>query len=1107
MPDLSIPWRPRVIMPGRSFRLPVTTEGNEIGLDTSDFKLIDSRWDGRDSTRYFYLRSPSTPGDYKVMVGCGKKVVSTVIQVRTLNDLRQPHTYHGAVWPRRWPLGKGWDSTKRAQTLQDIPLRITASDEQVDWWISQSDETIWGQLPFPEWPQAHFVNVNQGCPNCGTAVFQYGGFYPWLRNHFPSDFRSTCPACSTYYPSNDFLNEDFTGGETPDDGFGYFDEDGYIYLFTATYHRDQVGRFDHQMQQLTGVLRSTPFDETVARKLTIMLLRYATDILYLAAVPQFRYGPSLGAEEPWAWGQPDWSDEADPIEALKAKGMRRYSIDIPYISETLALAYDTVWPFIRQDREIVDRAQALGLQVNTSEEIILLLEEMLAAQLQCTMDRGARSNLPRESMGALAVVRALDRPDAQDVMDWLYDEGPDRLRVFGTNNFFPDGSPPESTGNYNGIHTNGLFTLEYHLRQLRKRHPHAYSEGKYPSLVDDPRAARVARQPHEVTMIGKSWFQFGDGSAPGSKAQLGQADGQTYSLLLQEILIHSHIAPDTIKRAIEYTDDPVVKEIYAAEKSNQPRHIGTTIHDGVGIGILRTNDTPERAALGIVYGDTSNHRHMDLLDVQLFAHGRPFLTDLGYPQSWATIKKWEGNWATHNTVWSVIPGVAPEMIAGRGRLVRTLFTEGIQVLELAAERWIADAESRQWKKPGVSYRRLIALVETEDDGVAVIDFSRIQGGREHWRVCRGLQGCFSTDDLTFTPQSGTVDSVQGNRGNLSSLAYPDYDGLASMDEVALAAAKSAWQGDWQSSVEPEVYLDLHQVSASDETDVLTARATALMGTPEQSDYNFRTLLWRRKVQEPDKPTHVDLVMEPRIGEANLTEVRSVKVIQGAASGAGVTLKTRGGKHITLYWSPEEPGDQDTVFDDGTVMQGPLAVVVDHKVATTGVKTFRYRDHVYSSAGPVEGRIIGLNRDQKTIDVDRLPNIKPGDRIRINPGGRAHNYEIEAVEGLGEGRLRLTLDVTSLIGRSPIESVEGQRIELTMHIMTRTGNLEQTRLQLEANGVWASIEKAYNTMTGRGSTSIQVDDISKLGDLKPGRWVQVVDYVIGDRVVFEPSVGA
>jgi hypothetical protein len=45
------------------------------------------------------------------------------------------------------------------------------------------------------------------------------------------------------------------------------------------------------------------------------------------------------------------------------------------------------------------------------------------------------------------------------------------------------------------------------------------------------------------------------------------------------------------------------------------------------------------------------------------------------------------------------------------------------------------------------------------------------------------------------------------------------------------------------------------------------------------------------------------------------------------------------------------------------------------------------------------------------------------------------------------------------------------------------------------------------MPGRGSTSIQVDDISKLGDLKPGRWVQVVDYVIGDRVVFEPTVGA
>jgi hypothetical protein len=1104
MADLSIPWRPRVIMPERTFRLPVTAEQDDLKMEAVDFKLMDSRWDDRDSARYYYFRSPSAPGDYTVTARCGEKTTATVIQVRSLSDLRQPQEYQGTTWPRRWPLGANSDTLKQGQTLQELPERIIASDEQVNWWTSLSDEMVWKQLPFPEWPQAHFVNVNQGCPHCGTAVFTHSGFYPWLRTHFPGDFRSTCPSCSSIYPSNKFIDNDFTSGETPDDGFGYFDPNGHLYLFTATYHRDQVGRYDHNMQQLTARLRAGSFDEAIARTLTIMLLRYATDILYLAAVPQFRYGPSMSEEEPWSWGQPDWADEAEPVAALFAKGMRRYAIDVPYISETLGLAYDTVWPFIIQDLEIIDRAQALGLPVQTSQDLILLLEDMLAAQLQCIMDRGARSNLPRESMGALTILRALDRPDGQEVMDWLYDEGPDRMRVFGINNFFPDGSPFESTGGYNAIHTNGLFALEYHRRQLHQRHPEAYPEKTYPSLVDDPRAARVIRQPHEVTMVGKSWFQYGDGSAPGCRALHGKDKDPARSLELQDILLHAPLDPETICRAVDYTDDPIVKEVQEAKNANQPRYIGTTIHDGVGIGILRTQEIPERAALGIVYGDSSNHRHMDLLDVQLFAWGRPFLTDLGYPQSWATIRKWEGNWATHNSVWGVIPDGNHELVAGRGRLIRTLFTEGIQVLELEAERWITDAERQKWVKPGVSYRRLIALVETDDDGVAVIDFSRIQGGTEHWRTCRGLQGNFSTADLTLTSQPGTISSADGIRGTVDPLMNPDYAGLSCMDQVAGSPLSPVWQGTWASTVEPGVFLDLHQIAVSDQATLLSARSTALMGTPEQSDYHFHTLLWRRPSQASDPATHIDLVMEPRVGEKTLEQVRPVSAIDGPESASGVTMTTRSGKVITLYWAPDDHEEQDTVFEDGTVLSGPLAVVVDEKITTTGIRSMRCGDQSYTLPGTIKSPILDLDRQARTIDVVDIPHLKPGDRIRINPDGRGHNYGIDAVESLDSGRLRLTLDVTSLIGRSPVKTVEKDCIELSMSIFARTGNLEQTRLQKESDGTWTAITRAYNESPGRGSTSIHVQDVSKLGVLTPGTWLQVVDYVIGDQVVFEPT---
>ena len=78
-----------------------------------------------------------------------------------------------------------------------------------------------------------------------------------------------------------------------------------------------------------------------------------------------------------------------------------------------------------------------------------------------------------------------------------------------------------------------------------------------------------------------------------------------------------------LERAIAFTSDPQIKEIQSSVQNKQHRALGPTILDGVGIAILRTPGAPERAAVGIAYGDTMHHRHRDLLDVQLFAFDRP----------------------------------------------------------------------------------------------------------------------------------------------------------------------------------------------------------------------------------------------------------------------------------------------------------------------------------------------------------------------------------------------------------------------------------------------------------------------------------------------------
>lgn len=1130
MSDLHIPWAPRVVMAGRTFRLPVRAAGEDLRLEAGVFQVIASRGPARDSAMYYYLRAPEKGGDFKIVAQQKGRSAEATVQVRSLEDLRRPHTYNGAQWPRRWPLGKGWRSSKTRQTLQDMP-EGQWHEEQVRWWAGQSDEALWRQLPPAEIPKAHFVNAHQGCPKCGTAVFKYGGFYPWRRNHLPCDFRSTCPSCGAVFPSNDLAAGDFVSGEHADDGYGYFDGEGHIFLFAATYHRDQTSAFDAGIRALTARLRAGGFDAGIARRLGLMLLRYAVEEVYVAAAPQFRYGPSKGVEEPWDWGQTDWGSQSDPVAALFAKGTIRYSIDTPYVIEALALAYDTVWPFLRDDRELVSRAQALGLGVERPEDAVGLIEEMLACLLQCTLDRGARSNLPRESEGALALLRSLDRGDAQEVMDWLYDEGPDMLRTFGINDFFPDGMPHEAPGGYNGIHYNGLFDLEYHLRGLRALHPGAYPESRYPSLMDDPRVPRVARQPNEITLIGKSYLQYGDGSAPGTNASGRAGSTRAGSIVLTEDCFHDGLDPETLERAAAFTGDPEVREVREAVRNRRHRRIGTTVHDGAGIAILRTGEAPERAAAGVVYGDTTVHRHRDLLDVQLYAFGRPFLTDLGYPQSWATPSKWEGNWATHNTVWGIVRGVPGGGFAGRGRLVRTLFAEGVQVLDVEADRWAWDRERQRWYQPGVTYRRLVALVETDGQGIVLVDLSRVRGGAEHWRVCRGLEGQFETEGFELTSRGGTVASPEGRRGVLEGLAYPDYEGLACMDDVAEGRALSSWKGRWQSRVEPGVHLDLHQVRVSFSTEFMTARATAVMGKPEESNYEYRAVVWRRRPADAGDVTCVDLVFEPRAGEATLSQARAIHVTSGDPAGSGVELVTRGGRRVAVYWSPEAGGA--TKFSDGTELHGALSAVVDGQVFASGATAIQAQGKGWAFEGArQQGRIVGLGRKACTVDVEGLRDVRARDRVVINPEGRGHNYEVEKVESLSDGRLRLKLDVTSLLGRAPVVSAGPEKVELGRNIVARTGNLHRTRLETDGswaeiaevdsescrkagrrNGgieTWAEIAEAANlSSSGWGSeeTTLWLDgqkgDAEKMKGLAAGTWVSVVDYVAGDAVLFEP----
>ncbi len=73
-----------------------------------------------------------------------------------------------------------------------------------------------------------------------------------------------------------------------------------------------------------------------------------------------------------------------------------------------------------------------------------------------------------------------------------------------------------------------------------------------------------------------------------------------------------------------------------------------------------------------------------------------------------------------------------------------------------------------------------------------------------------------------------------------------------------------------------------------------------MGAPEESNYRFRALLWRRTPEREGEATCVDLVFEPRVGEATLAGAAAIPVRTGPETASGLELATRQGRRIALY---------------------------------------------------------------------------------------------------------------------------------------------------------------------------------------------------------------
>jgi hypothetical protein len=232
----------------------------------------------------------------------------------------------------------------------------------------------------------------------------------------------------------------------------------------------------------------------------------------------------------------------------------------------------------------------------------------------------------------------------------------------------------------------------------------------------------------------------------------------------------------------------------------------------------------------------------------------------------------------------------------------------------------------------------------------------------------------------------------------------------------------------------------------------------------------------------------------------------------------VRIVTRAGRRVHLYWAPDADPAAVTRFEDGTCLHGALAVVATEplprasasleprrlsrspRVTASGSTVIESLGHAWRfDQVEQSGTITALDRAAFTVDVVGLRQAPVGERLCINPGGRARSYRIESARPLAEG-LRLQLDVTSVLGRARVAAVDGCDIELDAFLVTRTAYLRRARLQRETDDAWQVIDHAAN----RDGFSTVVRLASPLSEAEPGQWVAAVDYVVGDAVTLTPA---
>ena len=765
-----------------------------------------------------------------------------------------------------------------------------------------------------------------------------------------------------------------------------------------------------------------------------------------------------------------------------------------------ATCYDEISEAMDGDAELLAFAQKHVPEIKTIDDVKVYIEDRLfRAGIQALLDGRILPNTgwAEEAMATLSLMMndfGEKKPNSQDCLEWLY-YGGGRLITVG-NQFYKDGSSYESTS-YNSARS-GFIRCAAALKRLRTLSPNAPGWERYPDISENEKL-----------------LAYSNAYAPAIRA----LDG-----------------PFTI----------CVGDVGGTDVSRKPFYgLGgrpSEFIDGYGLGVLRSSRGKDQRDATLFYGGLRGHAHYDPLMLGLHGFGRDLLPNIGYPQSWNFAPAWEWSLFTHNTVvvdrdekpCSTVIGSITAWSPGEN---------GVQVME-ASKRPYRINQPRGEKGPNVTdYRRMVALVDIDQEHWYAVDVFRVTGGNDHLQSWHG----------GYTQNSVTVEGAELVRQAKGTLAgedveygkhYKDASGVDRWDpycflrDVARGPMQPLTSVDIPYATDDNLHLRLNFVPM-DDTELITARG----GAPIAPDKNVlqwaiphRVLPFSRGAGVPPVlQSQFVTVLEPYLNQRFISGIKRLPVqavgkSYYAPSALEVTVPS--GRDIILANGSERAslkcGEFSLTGKFGLIRERGGKVTLLRLVAGSKLSAGKLQVTVPL---PQHAKIIKVDREKRVVTLEGKlppPDTLKGNRIVINNfGERMSSYSVEACSKVGETGTLLTLDSSGNIGEGIAVDFRdgfiknGPEVNMPFAGLVKVGDrfdygdcfyngghLENGKpgVDYKVHGVMGFPYQAWGNLHIAGINDVVLRDEVPAQKLRDdigvnGRWT-IYEYGVGDEVWFD-----